>query len=93
MTEQGFTELSTPRMVRLLMSRDIGDVHVEIMLEIEDVAAQLDVSKLLHDCLGAAESAIEQVSKQFFDEFVADQWREHRAMHTKGNEDEQQKDV
>ena len=62
MTEQGFTELSTPRMARLLMSRDIGDVHVEIMLEVEDLSSKIDVSKLLRDCLAAAESAIEQVS-------------------------------
>ena len=80
MTEQGFTEMSTPRMARLLMSRDIGDVHVEIMLEVEDLSSELDVSKLLHDCLDAAESAIEQVNKQFFDAFAAIQWRdEHGA--------------
>ena len=64
--------MSEPRMARLLMSRDIGSVHVEIMLEVEDVVSQLDTSKLLHDCLAAAESAIEQVTKQFFDGFIAD---------------------
>ena len=64
--------MSEPRMVRLLMSRDIGRVHVEIMLEVEDLSSELDTSKLLHDCLAAAESAIEQVNKQFFDESTAD---------------------
>jgi len=75
MAEQGFVEWSEPRMARLLMSRDIGSVHMEIMLEAEDKIAQLDVSKLLHDCLSATESAIEEVNKRFFDEFMA-----HRAM-------------
>ena len=76
MAEQGFVEWSEPRMARLLMSRDIGSVHVEIMLEVEDKVAQLDVSKLLRDCLAATESAIEEVNKRFFDEFAADQWRD-----------------
>jgi len=78
MTEQGFVEIGEPRMARLLMSRDIGSVHVEIMLEVEDKVAQLDVSKLLHDCLSATESAIEEVNKRFFNEFAADQWRKER---------------
>jgi len=78
MTEQGFVEIGEPRMTRLLMSRDIGSVHVEIMLEVEDVSSRIDVSKLLHDCLAATEEAIEEVNKRFFDEFAADQWRKER---------------
>ena len=72
----GQEELRAPRMTRLLMSRDIGSVHMEIMLEVEDKVAQLDVSKLLRDCLAATESAIEEIEEQFFDEFAADQWRD-----------------
>lgn len=83
MTEQGFVEIGEPRMARLLMSRDIGSVHVEIMLEVEDLsskidASKIDVSKLLRDCLAATEEAIEEVNKRFFDEFAADQWRKER---------------
>jgi len=64
------------------MSRDIGDVHVEIMLEVEDLSSKIDVSKLLRDCLAAAESAIEEGNKKFFDEFAADQWREKHGVRT-----------
>uniref|UniRef100_A0A6M3M6T7 Uncharacterized protein n=1 Tax=viral metagenome TaxID=1070528 RepID=A0A6M3M6T7_9ZZZZ len=78
MTEQGFVEIGEPRMTRLLMSRDIGNVHVEIMLEVEDLSSKIDVSKLLRDCLTATEEAIEEVNKRFFDEFAADQWRKER---------------
>ena len=78
MTEQGFVEIGEPRMARLLMSRDIGSVHVEIMLEVEDLSSRIDVSKLLRDCLSATESAIEEVNKRFFNEFAADQWRKER---------------
>jgi len=67
--------MSEPRMARLLMSRDIGSVHVEVMLEVEDISSKIDISKLLHDCLAATEKAIEEVNKRFFDEFAADQWR------------------
>ena len=81
MIEQGFTELSAPRMARLLMSRDIGSVHLEVLLEVEDLSSELDTSKLLHDCLAAAESAIEQVNKRFFDEFATDhQWQEKHGL-------------